>query len=130
MVTGSSPTCCRRWTDIPIDQAGRLASAAGEAQISLRRPLHEQGAFELQKEALGPKAAGIAGETAVAADDAVTRYDDGHRITPIRAANRPNRLGLPDPPGYLAVRCRRAPGDFLQFLPYLLLERRSCRRYR
>src|ERR1700761_1366909 len=52
----------------------------------------QRGALDVQQRLLAVQAAGVAGQRAVLADDAVARHDDGDRIASYRRAHRARGL--------------------------------------
>jgi uncharacterized protein len=77
-----------------------------------------------QKFALERQAAAIAGETAIAADDAVTGHDQGDGIGAIGSAHGAGRLGIADGAGHCAVTGGGAERNIAQRVPYQLIELR------
>ncbi len=76
-----------------------------------------------QQPALALKAACVAGEGTVAADDAMARNDDGQRIAADGGTDGPDSGGGVDMTGELTVGPGLAGGDAFQGLPHLLLKR-------
>src|SRR5664280_2717482 len=71
----------------------------------------------LQQPLLAVETAGVAGERAIAADDTMTRNDDGDGVVSDRSAHRVCRLGTVDRHGNVPVAFRLAKRDFSQRLP-------------
>src|SRR5205823_3143953 len=83
-----------------------------------------------QQPALALDAAAIAGQRAVAADDAVAGDDDADGIVAIGMADGAHGRLAPDALGERAIGKRPAAGDLAQGLPDLALEGRAAGRDR
>ncbi len=81
--------------------------------------------FEGEEEFFGIEAAGVTGQTAVAADDAVAGDDDGDRVGGIGGGYGADGLGVADAAGQFGVGDGGAVGDFQQLRPDRTLEGRS-----
>src|SRR5690349_6631820 len=83
--------------------------------------------FQGKERPLFVQAAGVAGELAARADDAVARHDDADRIAPGRRPSRARTLGKAGAARPLPVADRLAVGHARDRLPHALLEIRSGR---
>ncbi len=75
-----------------------------------------------QEPAFAPQAAGISGEGAVAADNAVAGNDDGQFVFAVGGAYGPDAFRVADAVRQLQVRDGMAERDVQELLPYGLLE--------
>src|SRR5690606_7383901 len=87
-------------------------------------------ALELEQLALDRQPAAVAGQRAVAADDAVTRDDDRDRVAAVREANGPHGLRLADRARDVGIGRRPSVAHIEQRVPDPPLERRSLERER
>ena len=79
-------------------------------------------AFELKQRLFAPQAAGIPGELAPCAQDAVAGHDDADRVVAHGAAHGAHGAGFVQLRGQLAVALALAAGHGQQGLPHGLLE--------
>src|SRR5262245_29146099 len=86
--------------------------------------------FERQQRALSFQAAGVTGEAAVRADDAVTGNDDADRVAAGGGARGARAAGISRPVRQIAVSAGRADSDARDCSPYRALKRRAFRRER
>ena len=92
------------------------------------RPSEQRVLLELEQELLALQPAGVAGEGAVGADDAVARDDDRDRVAAVGQADRARGgVGAAEAVRDLAVRRGLAVADLAQLAPDPLLERRADR---
>src|SRR4029079_3889488 len=93
------------------------------AARSVNRDSEQSGLLQLEQGALAVDAAGIAGELAVAADDAVARYDDGQPVGCVGDTDCARDDGfVAEATGDVAIRRGFAVRDAAQLGPDFLLE--------
>ena len=119
----NSGTAMRMKRNEPPQSAARATSsarsrglnAAPAASRAWRRP--RAGArLETEQRGLAVEAAGVAGQGAVAADDAVAGHDDRDRVAADGGADRAPRGRRAEPPRRCRRSCRCAPGAMRQQL--------------
>src|ERR1700751_2701834 len=95
-----------------------------------RRELSGQGsaqrAFEFEELAFNVEAAAVPAERAVRSDHAVTRQNDGDRVSVVGHAHRTKGLRLADRPCDIRIRARFAGWGFEQGMPATQLKRGSA----